>query len=157
MPLRVTLIHGGGISKDIVPAVRKILDAAGVQITFDEFLAGGEAELQGYPPLPDAMLESVRKNGLALKTKLHSSPDTKRKNHNIELRRKLGLYASLRPLKNLKGLASRFTGVDLLVIRELTEDLYTSIEHEIVPGVVQSIKIVTEAAIYEGLGREEAN
>jgi len=91
-------------------------------------------------------LESVRKNGLALKTKLHSSPDTKRKNHNIELRRKLGLYASLRPLKNLKGLASRFTGVDLLVIRELTEDLYTSIEHEIVPGVVQSIKIVTEAA-----------
>jgi isocitrate dehydrogenase (NAD+) len=66
-------------------------------------------------------------------------------NYNVQLRKELGLYASIRPLKNLPGLPSRFEGVDLLVIRELTEDLYASIEHEIVPGVVQSIKVVTEA------------
>ena len=94
----------------------------------------------------------MRENGLALKTKLlpppgpTSRPRPEKVNFNVQLRRELGLFASVRPLKNLAGLPARFQGVDMLVIRELTEDLYAAIEHEIVPGVVQSIKVVTEAA-----------
>jgi isocitrate dehydrogenase (NAD+) len=92
------------------------------------------------------MLDSVKKNGLALKTKLMSSPDKPHLNYNVQLRRTLQLFASVRPLKNLRGLKARFDNVDMLVIREITEDLYAAIEHEIVPGVVQSIKVVTDAA-----------
>lgn len=146
MPLRVTLIQGGGIGFDIVPAVQEILAASGVDVVFDEFLAGGEAEAKGDASLPPAMLESVKKNGLALKTKLMPSPKKPHHNFNIELRSKLGVFAAIRPLKNIRGLKARFTGVDLFVLRELTEDLYASIEHEVVPGVVQSIKVVTETA-----------
>jgi isocitrate dehydrogenase (NAD+) len=144
--LRVTLIQGGGIGLDMVPAVQQILAAAGVAIEWDEHLAGGAAMAAGGVALPYAMLESVRQTGLALKTKLLPDPAGGRANYNISLRRELGVYASVRPLKNLPGLAARFQGVDMLVVRELTEDLYASIEHEIVPGVVQSIKVVTEAA-----------
>src|SRR5205807_3959071 len=97
-------------------------------------------------PLPAPMLESVKKNGLALKTKLMPAPDKPRINFNVQLRRTLQLFASVRPLKNLRGLKARFDNVDMLVIREITEDLYAAIEHEVVPGVVQSLKIVTEAA-----------
>lgn len=146
MASRVTLIQGGGIGLDIVPAVQKILQAAGVEIVFDEFLAGGEAEAVGQAPMPPAMLESVKKNGLALKTKLLASPKDPRHNFNIELRTRLGVFAAVRPIKNIRGLKARFSGVDLFVLRELTEDLYASIEHEVVPGVVQSIKVVTDAA-----------
>lgn len=146
MASRVTLIQGGGIGLDLVPAVQKILKAARVDIVFDEFLAGGEAEAEGKPALSPAMLESVKANGLALKTKLLASPKDPRHNYNIELRTRLGVYTAIRPIKNIRGLKSRFTGVDLFVLRELTEDLYASIEHEVVPGVVQSLKIVTEAA-----------
>ena len=92
------------------------------------------------------MLRSVRNNGLALKTKLLVPADGQRVNYNVQFRQALGLFASVRPLKNLRGLPARFQGVDILVVRELTEDLYAAIEHEIVPGVVQSIKVVTEAA-----------
>jgi isocitrate dehydrogenase (NAD+) len=96
--------------------------------------------------LPPAMLDSVRQNGLALKTKFLRVPGKPGVNYNVALRRALGLFASVRPLKNIAGLPARFTGVDMLVVRELTEDLYASIEHEIVPGVVQSLKVVTESA-----------
>jgi isocitrate dehydrogenase (NAD+) len=83
---------------------------------------------------------------VALKTHLLPVPGDATHNYNVLLRRSLGLFASVRPLKNLRGLPARFSGVDMLVMRELTEDLYASIEHEIVPGVVQSIKVVTEVA-----------
>lgn len=177
MSLRVTLVQGGGIGLDQVPAVQRILEAAGVVIEWDEHLAGLAALERGGPALPDALLRSVRETGLALKTKLLAPPGpssltlrvgvqdgtptrsvseeqgtpTRRVsegegNFNVQFRRELGLFASVRPLKNLRGLPARFQGVDLLVIRELTEDLYAAIEHEIVPGVVQSLKVVTEAA-----------
>lgn len=144
--MRVTLIQGGGIGYDLVPAVKRVIDAAGVAIGWDVHVGGGEAVAQGLDPLPPAMLESVRRNGLALKTKFLRVPGKPNVNYNVQLRRALGLFASVRPLKNITGLPARFTGVDMLVMRELTEDLYASIEHEIVPGVVQSIKVVTEAA-----------
>lgn len=146
MGLRVTLIQGGEIGHDLVPAVKRVLEAAGVAITFDEHVAGYEAIKHGLDPLPPAMLASVKKNGIALKTKLMPAPDKPHINYNVELRRNLQLFATVRPLKNLRGLKARFDNVDMLVIREITEDLYAAIEHEVVPGVVQSIKVVTEAA-----------
>jgi isocitrate dehydrogenase (NAD+) len=146
MSLRVTLIQGGEIGHDLVPAVKRVIEAAGVAIDWDEHLAGYEAIKHGLDPLPKPMLESVKKNGLALKTKLTSAPDKPNINFNVQLRRTLQLFAAVRPLKNLRGLKARFDNVDMLVIREITEDLYAAIEHEVVPGVVQSIKVVTEAA-----------
>lgn len=146
MSLRVTLIQGGGAGLDQVPAVQRILAAAGVDIAWDEHVAGAAALERGLPPLSDALLRSVRETGLALKTKLLPPPGSTSAVFSLQLRRELGLYAAVRPLKNLRGLAARFQGVDLLVIRELTEDLYAAIEHVIVPGVVQSIKVVTETA-----------
>jgi isocitrate dehydrogenase (NAD+) len=155
MALRVTLIQGGGSGLDQVPAVQAVLRAAGVEIDWEEHLAGWASQERGGLPLPEALIASVRQNKLALKTRLLPppvKPDTEGKhsretiNYNVQFRRALGLFATVRPLKNLPGLPARFQGVDMLVIREITEDLYTSIEHEIVPGVVQSIKVVTEAA-----------
>jgi isocitrate dehydrogenase (NAD+) len=150
--MRVTLIQGGGMGHDQVPAVKRLFEAAGVHVEWDEHLAGWASMERGGPALPETLLASVRETGLALKTKLLLPPPTAPKakgasaNLNVQLRRELGLFASVRPLKNLPGLTARFQGVDMLVIRELTEDLYAAIEHEIVPGVVQSLKIVTEAA-----------
>jgi isocitrate dehydrogenase (NAD+) len=146
MTLRVTLVQGGGIGFDQVPAVQRILEAADVRIEWDEHLAGQASLERGGAALPDAMLRAVRESGIALKTKLLSPPGPPDGNFNVRFRRALGLFASVRPLKNLEGLRARHRGVDLLVIREVTEDLYTAAEHEIVPGVVQSIKVVTEAA-----------
>ena len=144
MPLNVTFIQGGGTGLDQAPAVQRILAAAGLDLNWDEHLGGMASIQQGGEPLPEAMLQSVRRNSLALKTALLSPPGPV--NFNVQLRRELGMFASVRPLKNVRGLPARFQNVDMLVIRELTEDLYTAIEHEIVPGVVQSIKVVTEAA-----------
>ncbi len=152
MGLRVTLIQGGGAGLDQVPATKAILSAAGAVIDWDEHLAGWASMEQGGEPLPRTLLDSVRHSGLALKTKLLpppgpvEGPRPEKINFNVQLRRELGLFASVRPLKNLAGLPARFRGVDMLVVRELTEDLYAAIEHEIVPGVVQSIKVVTAAA-----------
>jgi isocitrate dehydrogenase (NAD+) len=152
MTLQATLVQGGGIGLDQVPAVKHVLAAAGVPIEWDEHLAGWASLERGGAALPAEMLQSVRATGLALKTKLLPPPGSAPAgqkvagNFNVQFRRELGLFASVRPLKNLPGLPARFTGVDMLVIRELTEDLYAAIEHEIVPGVVQSIKVVTEAA-----------
>jgi isocitrate dehydrogenase (NAD+) len=146
MALRVTLIQGGGIGYDQVPAVKRILDKAGVQIDWNEYLAGGEAVARGHQPLAEPMLHSIRQTGVALKTKLLPTPQAPHTNYNVLLRRQLGLFATVRPLKNVRGLPARFHNVDMLVVRELTEDLYAAIEHEIVPGVVQSIKVVTESA-----------
>jgi isocitrate dehydrogenase (NAD+) len=152
MGLRVTLIQGGGAGLDQVPAVQAILSAAGAAIDWDEHLAGWASLERGGEAIPQTLLRSVRESGLALKTMLlpppgpAAGPRPEKVNFNVQLRRELGLFASVRPLKNLAGLAARFQGVDMLVFRELTEDLYAAIEHEIVPGVVQSIKVVTAAA-----------
>ena len=146
MSLRVTLIQGGEIGHDLVPAVKRVIEAAGVAVTWDEHVAGYEAVKQGLEPLPLPMLESVKRNGLALKTKLMPDPKRPLVNFNVALRRTLQLYATVRPLKNVRGLRSRFDNVDMLVIREITEDLYAAIEHEVAPGIVQSIKVVTDAA-----------
>lgn len=146
MTRRVTLVQGGGIGYDQADAVTRILDAAGAQIEWEVHLAGLAAIEQGQPPLSEELLASVRRNRLALKTKLLVPAAEPGRNYNVRFRRALDLFVSVRPLRNIPGLPSRFKDVNLVVIREQTEDLYTAIEHEVVPGVVQSIKVVTEKA-----------
>lgn len=152
MTLRVTLIQGGGGGLDQVPAVKEIVAEAGVPVEWDEHLAGWAAIEKAAPPLSEALLDSVKDRKLALKTKLLRPPGLEAVgkkstgNYNVQLRKALGLFATVRRLKNLPGLPARFPNVDLIVIREITEDLYSAIEHEIVPGVVQSIKVVTRDA-----------
>lgn len=143
---RIILIQGGGVGLDEEAAARLVVAAAGVQVEWQVFAAGLAAMEQGLPPLPPPMLEAVRGAGAALKTKLLNPPEGQETNFNVELRRALGLFASVRPLRNLPGVPARFRDVDILLVREITEDLYAAGEHEIVPGVVQSIKVVTEAA-----------
>jgi isocitrate dehydrogenase (NAD+) len=146
MNRRIVFIQGGGLGLDQEPAVRRILAAAGVNLDWQVFEAGEAALAKGEGPLPAAMLEAIRASGIALKTKLINPPGTNYPNFNVQLRRELGLFASVRPVHNLEGLKARFADVDILLVREITEDLYTAIEHEIVPGVVQSLKVVTESA-----------
>lgn len=137
---QVVFLQGGGVGIDQEASVRKVLEAAGVGIAFQRFQAGGVA-------LSDEVIGAVRKVGVALKTKLLPVAGAGVPvNLNVELRRRLGLFASVRPVHNVRGLPGRFDGVNFLLVREITEDLYATTEHEIVPGVVQSFKIVTEAA-----------
>src|ERR1700737_2334277 len=110
MALRVTLIQGGGAGLDQVPAVQRILGGAGVDIEWQEHIAGLPSLERGGPALPEEMLRSVRETGLALKTKLLSPPGPPSGNSNVQFRKALGLFASVRPLKNLRGLPARFQG-----------------------------------------------
>src|SRR5436305_14024968 len=152
---RIAFIQGGGVGLDQEASVRRLLDAAGVRVEFETHLAGRAALEQGRDAMPAEALAAVRRVGVALKTKLLQpagagtptahGPQVPT-NFNVEFRRRLGLFASVRPVQNLTGLPSRFTGVNFLLVREITEDLYTASEHELVPGVVQSFKVVTETA-----------
>jgi isocitrate dehydrogenase (NAD+) len=152
---KVVFVQGGGLGQDQELAVRRLFEAAKVGVEFDVHLAGRAAIENGMDALPKATLDAVRACGIALKTKLLQPKGAGMPtahgpvvptNYNVAFRKKLGLFASVRPVHNLPGIPSRFTGVDFLLVREITEDLYTASEHEIVPGVVQSFKIVTEAA-----------
>jgi isocitrate dehydrogenase (NAD+) len=142
----VVFIPGGGIGVDLETAVKRIVQAAGVDVRWEVFAAGLPARDRGKPSLPPEMLTAVRRSGVALKTKILWPPDEPGPNLNVQLRRELGLFAAVRPLRNLRGLPAHFKDVDILLIREITEDLYGSIEHEIIPGVVQSLKVVTAGA-----------
>jgi isocitrate dehydrogenase (NAD+) len=144
--MRVVFIQGGGIGVDQEAAVRRVVAAAGAEIDWLTIHAGRAAVERGEPPLPPRLADAVRSCGFALKTKLLDAPPHSGARANVQLRRELGLFASVRPLVSYAGLPLRFPDIDMLVVREITEDLYSAIEHEIVPGVVQSIKVVTEAA-----------
>ena len=146
MSREIVLVQGGGVGLDEAAAVERIVAAAGVDARWRVFEAGAAAMEKGLPPLPAEMLAAVTRAGRALKTKLLNPADSHDTNFNVQFRRALRLFASVRPLRNLAGLPARFRNVDILLVREITEDLYTAGEHEIVPGVVQSIKVVTEAA-----------
>jgi isocitrate dehydrogenase (NAD+) len=139
-------IQGGGLGVEQEAALRRLLAAVGVACDWPVYYAGQAAIEKGMPPLPDDLLAAVRKTGVALKTKIVRPANDQSTNYNVLLRRKLGCFASARPLKNIRGLPARFQNIDILLVREITEDLYAAIEHEIVPGVVQSLKVVTEAA-----------
>jgi len=143
---RVTLLPGDGIGPEITTSVLEILKAAGVELDWERFDAGEEALRLFGDPLPQPVLDSIAKNGTCLKGPVTTPVGKGFKSVNVRLRQTLDLYANLRPVKNLPGIASRFANVDLVVVRENTEDLYSGLEHVVVPGVVESIKVITEKA-----------
>jgi isocitrate dehydrogenase (NAD+) len=142
----VTLIKGDGIGPEVADAVVLILEAAGAPLRFEEVVVGVEAERLEGDLLPPRALESIRRNTVALKGPVMTPVGKGFASINVRLRKTLDLYANLRPVKNLPAIASRFQDVDLVVVRENTEDLYSGLEHTVVPGVVESLKIITEYA-----------
>jgi isocitrate dehydrogenase (NAD+) len=143
---RVTLLRGDGVGPEVSEAVVAILEKGGARIAFEEVSAGLESQRAQGDPLPPAVLDSIRKNGTALKGPLTTPVGGGFKSVNVRLRQSLDLYANLRPVRNFANVPSRFSNVDLVVVRENTEDLYAGLEHVVVPGVVESLKIITEKA-----------
>ena len=143
---KVTLISGEGIGPEVAAATRRVLDAAGVQIDWEEVEARTEKVTEKGQFLHQGAVESVRRNRVALKGPMGTAIAGGAPSVNVALRKTLDLYANLRPVKNLPGVKSRFDDVDVVLVRENTEDLYSGLEHEVVPGVVESLKIITERA-----------
>ena len=142
----ITLIPGDGIGPEVTQAVVKILKAAGVDIDWDRHDAGVIAFKRFGQSLPADLLDSIRRNKVALKGPVTTPIAEGFTSVNVGLRKGLDLYANLRPVSNLAGVQSRFSNVDLIIVRENTEDLYSGLEHEVVPGVVESLKIITARA-----------
>jgi isocitrate dehydrogenase (NAD+) len=142
----ITLIRGDGIGPEVADATVAVLEASGAPLQFEEAIVGREAEKSEGDPLPANVLDSIRRNHVALKGPVGTPIGKGFASVNVRLRQALDLYVNLRPVKNVPGVVSRFQGVDLVVIRENTEDLYSGLEHTVVPGVVESLKIITEAA-----------
>jgi len=142
----ITLIPGDGIGPEVTEAVVRIFTHAGLHIDWDRQDAGVVAFKRHGQSLPAALLESVKRNKVALKGPVATPIAEGFTSVNVGLRKALDLYANLRPVKNLPGVDSRFQHVDLIIVRENTEDLYAGLEHQIVPGIVESLKIITERA-----------
>ena len=142
----ITLIPGDGIGPEVTRAVVQVLEAAGLQATWESFDAGANAVAEYGTTLPEPLLASVRKTKAALKGPVTTPIGEGFTSVNVGLRKALDLYANLRPVWNLPNVKSRYDGVDLVIVRENTEDLYAGLEHVVVPGVVESLKIITEAA-----------
>ena len=142
----VTLIPGDGIGPEIANAVQKIIESAGVKINWDVQNAGADvAEVEGAP-LPQRVIDSIRKNKVALKAPVTTPIGKGFRSVNVALRKELDLYANIRPCKNIKGIKTPFDNVDLVVVRENTEDLYAGIERQIDADSAESIKIITRKA-----------
>ena len=146
MAHRVTLIPGDGIGPEVSEAVLRIVAAAGVEIEWESFIVGGRAQDSLGSSLPNDVIESIRRNGVALKGPVATAIGTGFQSVTVRLRKALDLYANLRPVRKLPGVEAPFGDVDLIIVRENTEDLYAGLEHEVVPGVVESLKIITEKA-----------
>ena len=146
MPYRVTLIPGDGIGPELAEATRRVLDASGVAFDWEIQDAGVGVMAQYGTPLPEHVLESVRRNKIALKGPITTPVGSGFRSVNVALRQTLGLYANLRPARSIKGLETRYEDVDLVIVRENTEDLYAGIEHMVGPDAAESIKIITRAA-----------
>ena len=142
----ITLISGDGIGPEVSKAVQEIIAAAGVPICWEGTEARGDIERRGVDFMQSGVVESIRKNGVALKGPMATAVASGPPSINVGLRKALDLYANVRPVKNLDGVQARFENVDVVLIRENTEDLYAGLEHEVVPGVVESLKIITERA-----------
>jgi isocitrate dehydrogenase (NAD+) len=142
----VTLIRGDGIGPEVSDAVVSILEAADAPLEFEEAIVGRRAEETEGDPLPPHVVESIRRNRVALKGPVGTPIGKGFQSVNVRLRQSLELYANLRPVKTIPGVPARYEGVDIVVIRENTEDLYSGLEHIVVPGVVESLKIITEKA-----------
>ncbi len=143
---RVTLIPGDGIGPEVTRATVRVLEATGVSFEWVEVVAGETAIPKFGSPLPDVVLEKIRETRVALKGPVGTPIGHGFRSVNMTLRQELDLYACLRRTKTIVGIASRYQGVDIIVVRENTEGIYSGIEHEVVPGVVETIRIITEKA-----------
>ncbi|MDQ1590049.1 MAG: isocitrate dehydrogenase [Pyrinomonadaceae bacterium] len=142
----ITLIPGDGIGPEVAAAVVRIIEAAGVEVAWETHYAGAQALEKFGETLPADLLESIQRNKVALKGPITTPVGKGFTSVNVGLRKALDLYANLRPVRALPNVPSRYPELDLVVVRENTEDLYSGIEHVVVPGVVESIKIITEKA-----------
>ena len=142
----ITLIPGDGIGPEVAAAVVRILEAAGLDVTWESHLAGVLALERHGSTLPAELLDSIIRNKVALKGPVTTPVGGGFTSVNVGLRKALDLYVNLRPVWNIPSVPSRYDGIDLVIGRENTEDLYAGLEHEVVPGVVESLKIITEEA-----------
>ena len=146
MPYNVTLIPGDGIGPEVTDAARRVIEATGVEIKWHVHEAGGNVMNRYGTPLPQQTLDSIMKNKIALKGPITTPVGSGFRSVNVQLRKSLNLFANYRPARSMKGVPSRYQDVDLIVIRENTQGLYSGLEHIVVPGVVESLRIITEAA-----------
>ncbi len=142
----ITLIPGDGIGPEIIAATVRILEASGVEIEWETQIIGAQALEKYGTTIPDSTIESIKRNKVALKGPLATPIGKGFTSVNVGLRKALDLYANVRPIKALPNVACRYPELDLVIVRENTEDLYAGLEHVVVPGVVESIKIITEKA-----------
>ena len=143
---KVTLIKGDGIGPEIAESVLKIIDASGAKIDWDVQIAGESVIEKEGVPLPERILDSVKKTGVALKTPVTTPIGKGFRSVNVQLRKELDLYANLRPCYNLPNIKTRYEDVDIVVVRENTEDLYAGIERQVDENTAESIKIITRNA-----------
>ena len=146
MKHRITLIPGDGIGPEVTGAAQKVLEAAGAKIEWETVEAGNNAIEKYGTPLPDAVLESVRRNKVALKGPVTTPIGKGFASVNVTLRKQLNLYANVRPVSSKFGISERFLHVDMVIVRENTEDVYSGLEQDIAPGVAQCLKIITRDA-----------
>jgi isocitrate dehydrogenase (NAD+) len=142
----VTLIPGDGIGPEVVNATVRILEATGVKFAWESYAAGAEAYEKYHEYIPKELIESIERTKVGLKGPVTTPIGGGFPSINVALRKKFELFANFRPIRSLPGVPSRYQGIDLIVVRENTEGLYSGIEHEVVPGVVESLKIITEKA-----------
>lgn len=146
MDHKVTLIPGDGIGPEVIGAARKIIDASGANIEWDVVKAGEEVIEEFGTPLPEYVLESIKRNKVALKGPVTTPVGKGFKSVNVTLRQTLNLYSNIRPIKTYDGIKSRYENVDLVIFRENTEDLYAGIEHMVSDEIAESIKIISKKA-----------
>jgi len=146
MAHKITLIPGDGIGVEVVSAVVRILEATGVKFEWESFAAGAEAFEKYHEYIPKELVESIERTRVGLKGPVTTPVGGGFASINVALRQKFELYANFRPIKNLPHIPTRYPDVDLIIVRENTESLYSGLEHEVVPGVVESLKIITEKA-----------
>ncbi len=144
MAHKVTLIPGDGIGPEVSRATQQVIAAAGVEIEWDVQPAGNEVINRYGTPLPEEAVESIKRNRYALKGPIGTPIGKGFRSVNVDLRKRLDLYCNFRPAKTIPGVKSRYENVDLIVVRENTEGLYSGLEHIVIPGVVESLRVVTE-------------
>jgi isocitrate dehydrogenase (NAD+) len=143
---KITLIPGDGIGPEVTQAAVRILEATGLKFEWESFAAGAEAYEKYHEYIPRELVESIERTRVALKGPVTTPIGGGFASINVELRKRFELYANFRPIRNLPHIPTRYPEVDLVIVRENTESLYSGLEHEVVPGVVESLKIITEKA-----------
>ena len=146
MAYKITLIPGDGIGPEVTRAAVRVLEATGLKFEWETFQAGAEAYEKYHEYIPKELIESIERTGVGLKGPVATPIAGGFASINVALRKKFELYANFRPIRNLPHIPTRYPDVDLIIVRENTEGLYSGIEHEVVPGVVESLKIITEKA-----------